>query len=425
MQLLEVGKSRSLYGSASGALSVWYQANSLLDWFREANERDYRVKDMKLRLAQLRSQLSTRLDINSLTSATKRERLLLQLAAGLKRSIVEHSRKPQPTAIEEFYLRLVRERGLSARKSEQITRISWELEDAAEAGWYPVFVTLTVRPADYDKVFVRGSDAWRNYYRRVNAAVGRACGLSRREADRADVHRYFAVVERGGRNGRLHIHVLHLVKKLPSHTYDPNRGSVLPSRREIASWKEFWPYGFVSAVAVRWSPNDRFARDGWKWPVVKVGQCWEPYRSKGMLAVARYIGKYLHKTRYHDGGFWRCRKSQAFGARRVREMMSNPKLTIRNLWEIVNCHPPRVKINGRQIPRSLLKREAIREMFRRFPKTMVRLSMHREAALSLMCRLRTRTTYLQTPTIRSTGDFDWLKRLSNQAVVGRNVGGLV
>ena len=416
-------RTRTGLAGASPVLSYLYQTRSLRVFFQDMQSQDGVFEHTFSQLERLENRLVARLDNNPLKSPTPWERCRIESARALKREVLAGWSRLPETRLVEAYLRRVRERTLNARKTEQVSRLVWALNEAVCEGWYPVFVTLTVRARDYEKVFSRESCAWKNYHRAVRRGIGRRLGFNKRESEAADIHRFMAVVERGDLRGRLHIHVVHLCKALPVEALDPNRGRATPDRREMKAWCQYWSFGFCSAIPVRLSPMDIYARIGWKWPVVQVegSDKWEPYRSKGVLGVARYVGKYLHKTRYDDKEFWRCRMSRNLGLERISRKIRS--LPMKSLLRISRAYLPTIRQETRAIPKHLLRRVALKEMMRRQPVRMNRMYSGLVPVPSLVQRAK--AGFMWIPTLKCMGDFSWLEELFETERPGRPVSGLV
>ena len=162
-------RPRSEAASVSGPLSIFYTVRCLKEFYaKDCDPRFGPADRFYIQLKELETRLLFRLDINSSISITPYERDLIRDARALKCHILR-SKEVELTAYERSYLEIVKERGLLARKEEQISRVVWELHEVNENGWYPVFVTLTVNARNYRKVFSRNSDAWRTYHRAVSA----------------------------------------------------------------------------------------------------------------------------------------------------------------------------------------------------------------------------------------------------------------
>lgn len=425
----EVSIPRSTIGQVYGVAQHIYAVRSLASFFEVLTNRHSRYRSIyhKLRLIEYRhDRLLDRLDRNSVISPSPHEREIVAQARAMKVDLLaSFSAKPQ-TAIIDAFLEKAKDRCRNARKAEHIARIVWALKEAELDGWYPVFVTLTVAPEYYQEVFFRKSGTWKNYIRQVHRNVGYRLGLNRREADNAEIHKYFAVVERGGRTGRLHVHVLHLCKALPVDCVDPNSGRSVPDRRELSAWVRFWEHGFVSACPVRTCEFDVYGRSGFVWPVKREGKIFAPYRSTGIVGIANYIAKYLSKTLYDEETerMWRCRMSRNFGIRTMTTIIQS--LTTRKLWMIANGVLPRIRMMERTIPQNLLRRLAIKEVIRRVPvATSLKWFGRLEAAPSLLSTLRMMTTYTSITTMRDLGDFRWLQEQFDPSVPRWHTSGVV
>ena len=112
-----------------------------------------------------------------------------------------------------------------ARKTELIRRIQYQMQEAHSKGWYIIFNTLTVNNHNYATVFQNGK-AFKGYLRKVKNAVTtpteRSMGIIN--------HHHFAVVEEGDQNGRLHIHVIHMVATTTLRMLRPKHLQTRPNR---------------------------------------------------------------------------------------------------------------------------------------------------------------------------------------------------
>lgn len=245
-----------------------------------------------------------------------------------------------------------------------------EIAFRVHQGWYMIFATLTVSSDDYRTVFNRGSTSWQTYIDKVDNRIAKAAYGSVRKAKQigAEYHTYFAVVERGTKNGRLHIHVLHLVKELPEGTSDPNYGALIPNKREISTLRECWPHGFTTFLAVRTGNNDAYAKLKWRWPVDKKTN--QAIVAKGPMAVAGYITKYvttqLNQTE-REKYVWRVRKSRSLGRDIIRQLLSN--LNNNHLLMVAKNPTIRVWINNRYHPTTTVQEEAYRNLSARLSST--------------------------------------------------------
>ena len=175
------------------------------------------------------------------------------------------------------------------RKNRMTQKVINEMRIAHQKGWFFVFDTLTLAD-DRLQAFNENPNALRDYFRTVGRAVLRAEGRSVKDSYN-DCYRYLCVPEFGGQHGRLHWHVVHMVRTLPLGSHDPNFGRKVRNYRQINSFRGMWPYGFTQPIAVRYQ-HDAYSRKGWLWPVDKSGKAMQ---SKPYQAVAWYVTKYVAK----------------------------------------------------------------------------------------------------------------------------------
>ena len=202
-------------------------------------------------------------------------------------------------------------------------RIQIEAVSATQAGWFLVFDTLTYDPKIYTSE-VMFAKHWIRYKKSVESAIlsrvfGSMDEFSRSGKNKVDYVRYVAVPELH-RDGRPHLHVLWFVCCLPSvvSDVDPNRFRTRCNRREVNDWPAF-PYGFSSSVAVRYSGDSFTLRLNWVLPSDDSGQI-QPL--KPVVAVARYMAKYLDKPKPGFLKRARVRASRAFGVADLRSQLS-------------------------------------------------------------------------------------------------------
>lgn len=215
---------------------------------------------------------------------------------------------------------------------------------------YMIFNTLTVAPGEYYKVFNKDSTAFKEYIRKVDKLT--------------EGHTYFGVVEEGAENGRLHIHVLHFMDKLPKGSEDPNTHVITPTRRELNTFKALWPYGFSSPIIVRYSPNDAYGRTGYRWPYnTKEGKS---QKIGSPLRIASYMSKYIVKSYTSNKRsklLWRIRKTQKLGMAIMEELTS--QLETETLLIVATTNRMTTRWNNWRIPPILLRQTALREVQKR------------------------------------------------------------
>lgn len=265
---------------------------------------------------------------------------------------------------------------LLSRKAELQRRILMDAEHfIGNQKWFCIMNTLTVDPENYTKVFSQGSTLWRRYIRNVDSLFARsACGSVRAGASLrrsgGEFHRYFAVTERGGKTGRLHLHVLHFFKSLPQGFADPNLGLRSPRLFEIDALRIYWPFGASCPRAFRFSQCDAYGLlpTPWVWPVDKNNQ---PFKGGPPVTAMRYVSKYLHKV-YDCGTLkdssilpyaysWRskiCRKMGTEVCQRFL-LLLKPQEMVHLLRHKLLC-----KIQGRSLPKVLLRRLLCRKLYR-------------------------------------------------------------
>ena len=78
-------------------------------------------------------------------------------------------------------------------------RVNLALKQAIYERKYIIMNTLTVKPENYHQVFKKGSNIFNNYIKKFN------------QISISENHQYFAITELGGRTGRPHMHVIHIL----------------------------------------------------------------------------------------------------------------------------------------------------------------------------------------------------------------------
>lgn len=255
----------------------------------------------------------------------------------------------------EFRMEQLRIQTREGRITEHRYRLVTEMCCASTFGWYMVFSTLSCRDNKALKsVFTPGSRDWGNYIRRWNDATIN--------------HRYFAVVEQGAKNGRLHIHCMHIFQDMVGewNLPDPNLGRVKPNYREVSFFRKFWIHGMSWPIAVRLSANDAWAKRNWLWPVKKdkFTDQYKPVRANPPAALGRYMTKYITKaygTPTSEEKIWRVRATHTLGLTPVRRCLKEmtPSLIFRAF-----LYPPDMNlyVQNRLVrpPRNLMQTEATR-----------------------------------------------------------------
>ncbi len=243
---------------------------------------------------------------------------------------------PQSGQNNNLILQDVKDQYLERRSQEWMFRIMEELSQPC----YPIFWTLTIDPQN-EKIIKKGSDKFKLWTRKLTRKYG--------------ANKYCCVTERG-EHGRLHYHSLFIFKKIKFS--DPNRNR--PGRKcLVPEFRGQWPYGFSDPVAIRYSPNDQYGRQGWRWPDL------QPTGSPE--AVAIYMAGYL-RTSTEETNQCRTKTSRHFGLNKLHNLCpltaclllnQNPDQN-RRLLQTKSPPPKRLtdyyagkKLYGSHIPRNL------------------------------------------------------------------------
>lgn len=262
---------------------------------------------------------------------------------------------------------------IEARANELLLRLAYELLTRNKEGWFVVFNTLTVSDYNLRRVFEKGSRIFSNYISKIDRDVGRKIYGKWKKAKearkRGDIwHTYFSVIERGKEAGRKHIHVIHVLKKLPSGCYDPNRGLNTPRYREISRFKRYWAYGHSMPIAVRFSYNDAYGKINWTWPCQydKKEERFVPLLTKSPFALANYMSKYVVKEytkKLNERSVtWRTKMSRTLGKKVILLILERMTLEQRKLMTIMETQRL-IKIADRAIPVQALKMMATKMNF--------------------------------------------------------------
>lgn len=263
-----------------------------------------------------------------------------------------HKTRPK---LLEIMLDIMQKRKGESRKAELLFRLNTELKIRNHQGWFTIYNTLTINPESYKEVWKKNSTLFSNYIKKWDKKVGGK-----------DDHKYFAVVEEGGLNGRLHIHVIHMIKNMPEEWTDPNRKRVKPNARLLTQCTPLWAYGFTKPIMVRYNNADAYARKGWLWPIDETGQ---PIKIGAPEKLASYLGKYLAKKLHTGGTKWNTRIRRGLGMQIIMTTMQN--LTEEQLTQAIQTTGNgEIKIGGKPVPRNLIHQEATREIMKRMRQSM-------------------------------------------------------
>lgn len=180
----------------------------------------------------------------------------------------------------------------SSRASYAKQRIHLAMKQAHAAGWFVVFDSLTLKD-DAIAQFYKDENALRDYCRDIGRKVLKAEKRKLTESY-TNSYQYIIVPEYGTKHGRLHFHVVHLMRTLPEGSFDPNFGKITTKRinRILPSLRNQWKYGFSKPLTVRYSGDAFTTRLGWLHPTDETGK---PIELKPLLAVGFYVSKYISK----------------------------------------------------------------------------------------------------------------------------------
>jgi len=302
-----------------------------------------------------------------------------------------------------------REAAVEARRAELGARLIWAMSERHDEGWYAVFDTLTVRPGMEDAVFAPRSTYFQQYIKRWRHAVATsAYGSVRKTPQGVDFYEYFAVVERGDKTGRLHIHVVHLCRALPAAAADPNLGRPYPTERVMCGLKKFWQAGWSMPIAVRYGPSDAYGMLGWRWPMSAKPAGLEPAPLGHPERLAGYLAGYIGKAANLRGNFsWRTRMTRRLGCRRLTAAM----LTMKTVHLLDLTHRPLSRkyhhLHGQILPPNLLRREATRHLMTRWralrPRQRLKFLPTLQPAETCVERLRSLTRKRPAPNLQNIG----------------------
>lgn len=203
--------------------------------------------------------------------------------------------------------------GKKARANAWRRRIHLHILGALERQELILFVTLTVRPEDQNRVF-DSTKPWRDWIQKARRAV------QKRNAEL----RYVAAMEKGTK-GTPHIHAIMSAAQLPEHTTrDPMRHAIDP-RWEVLPI-EPWPYGFEQTRPYRVSRSDPWGKMGHRWPLDrqahKTGRL-QPMQPMPAAAASCYLAKYLVKEQ--GEAKWQIKATHRMGMRRIHRLLQQSR----------------------------------------------------------------------------------------------------
>lgn len=225
-----------------------------------------------------------------------------------------------PPEVEAF-TDVLRRASLSNQAQAARSRMHHEIVSNPRLPWF--HITLTVNALHYQQVFSTGSKCFRDFVTELRRTVASAIYgpsvprrqvLQRARADGLWLVKYSAVLEKGERGGRRHLHSLMAFQKLPRQWRDPNAGFASATNDEVKPISAYWRYGFSRPKPLRMGAHDYFSRKGWRWPNDRKTGLPSPGYEPG--AIAGYLSKYLTKaTQSASDALYRFRTrfSRGFG----------------------------------------------------------------------------------------------------------------
>ena len=282
---------------------------------------------------------------------------------------------PGLNEFEQAVFRRLAHVGRLARRNEKIFRMVAGFTEYAAAGWFPFFITLTVRNSDLDRVFAPEARCWSRFIE----SFGRVLVANSQTAPHAalngsqrisDFVQFSRAAEKSPRLERPHLHAVIWLRYLPPGLRDPNRGRRVPDQVNTIWFKRFWPWcdrQAYSAIPIRFGPNDVFARAGWQWPVDRLPDNRYVARECGSpLRLARYMAKYLTKdpsAPRTDRRIMRWQMSNGFGLTEIDSLVRSLPLP---LVESVLCRLKATEWThlNHPVPMPLVRRRAAKRVMR-------------------------------------------------------------
>nr|UXQ88167.1 MAG: replication initiation protein [Microvirus sp.] len=316
-------------------------------------------------------------------------------------------KKPKISLVKRTMLDNLENTSLIARKSQHIWRIVNELELAIHNNLYVIFNTLTINPLYYHTVCNTQSTCFKKYKSLWDNIAG------------PENHTYYAVIEIGSL-GRLHFHVLHILKSIPQKwKTDINYAKPQPSNRIINQARTFWDYGFSTPIAVRFSAFDAWGKLHWRWPVKQNESGFsEAIPESNSKKMAYYIAKYITKSLINkEPKPWKTKLKQGFGLSIIQQSL--PQMTTQQLQNLLIAAPmKRLQIHMSMIPPFFLTRLATKLILERLKSdNLTTQLMTLKAQDSIMKQLKSLTQQtplyklqkcgpIQIPTLKNTAISD-------------------
>ncbi len=295
-------------------------------------------------------------------------------------------KKYDPSLPEKVYLENLELMGRKSKKTQYLWRLNMQLDESIHKKWYIIMNTLTVAPLKKPMVWDKGSIAFKLYIQKFDRITNK------------ENHVYFAVVERGSKGNREHIHVLHMLQDIPKEwKCDPNKALSDPYKRQIPEIFKWWIYGFSCPIAVRISQSDAWGKIGFRWPVKITNNNPHPLEVSNGGKLANYLSKYITKSLLEKGGSrWKIRQRQNLGMSIVNQTIN--QLNLNQLNQMIQISKMQVlQIHKKMIPPQILIKSTHRRILELLKSKNCRnLLMSLEPQSSIIKRLRILTQTKQT-----------------------------
>lgn len=244
-----------------------------------------------------------------------------------------------------WFLKKLEDSQYSLNTKRLINRLYLQFIDSTSKGWAIVFGTLTVDPRHYETIFKPGSKCWSEFIQKFKRKLASNID-SQRAMENEDYFHYFAVVEEGGENGRLHIHCLLFMKKaLPCR--DPALGLFYKTDRKIKEYEQYWPYGFSEFIPVRFGTSDYWGKLGWHWPETPDGK---PIERTEINKITHYLVKYITKAKLNKRSTsWRTRIDSTLGKTTLMGLIEKIPTEELMILATITKTPTPIKINGERL----------------------------------------------------------------------------
>lgn len=270
---------------------------------------------------------------------------------------VPRKRRQRDDVLVEQILEQVRNATRRSRLKEVMWRLQCELESRHAERWFCIFATLTVDPR-YSTDVLSGP-GWTKFRQKIQRRAEKASGRSGAAAFQS-----FAVLERGAKNGREHVHAVFMMRDVPDEwKKDPNAGRRVPNFREISALKSEWQFGHSFMCALRFANGDAWGDAGWVWPVERaphIAAGWCGIKASQPAVVSGYMSKYVSKSldnELPEDQSWRTRMTQGLGVRPLKEALQ--RLQLSNLRALITLETSEdLEFLRRPVPLQLLRREA-------------------------------------------------------------------